>query len=58
MVGIFPNDAAALRLITVVCGEEHDERSVSERRYVSRESMDNLKSATLPSAPKAIARSK
>jgi transposase-like protein len=58
VVGIFPNDAAALRLITAVCVEAHDEWSVSERRYLSQESMDQLTSASLPSATKAIARVK
>lgn len=32
VVGIFPNDAAALRLITAVCIESHDEWIASERR--------------------------
>jgi len=54
VVGIFPNDAAALRLITAVCVETHDEWSVSERRYLSQESMDQLKSDALPSAPVAL----
>lgn len=58
VVGIFPNDAAALRLITAVCVETHDEWSVSERRYLSQESMDQLKSAALPSVPVALAKVK
>jgi transposase-like protein len=58
VVGIFPNDAAALRLITAVCVETHDEWSVSERRYLSQESMDQLKSGALPAAPVALAKIK
>ncbi len=58
VVGIFPNDAAALRLITAVCVEPHDEWIVSERRYLSQESMDQLKNDALPSAPVALAKVK
>ena len=58
VVGIFPNDAAALRLITAVVVEQHDEWSVSERRYLSQESMDQLKTDGLPSAPVALAKVK
>ncbi len=51
-----PNDAAALRLITAVVVEQHDEWSVSERRYLSQEFMDQfqLKSDALSSAPVAL----
>ena len=58
VVEIFPNDAAALRLITAVCVEQHDEWSVSERRYLSQESMDQLKSDALPPAKVALAKVK
>src|SRR5207253_9489420 len=42
VVGIFPNDASALRLITAVIVETHDEWAVAERRYLSEESMAKL----------------
>jgi putative transposase len=58
VVGIFPNDAAALRLITAVCVEQHDEWTVSERRYLSQESMDQLMNDALGPAQIAIAKIK
>ena len=58
VVGIFPNDAAALRLITAVCVEAHDEWIVSERHYLSKESMDLLEHEAPETATKAIGKVK
>jgi transposase-like protein len=43
VVGIFPNDTAALRLITAVCVEAHEEWMVGDKRYMSEGSMALLK---------------
>ncbi len=42
VVGIFPNEAAVLRLVTMILVEQHDEWAASDRRYFSAASMKQL----------------
>lgn len=45
VVGIFPNDAAVLRLVAMLLVEQHDEWAASDRRYFSAASMKLLQPA-------------
>ena len=42
MVGIFPNEASAIRLVGAILADLHDEWQASDRRYLSEDSMSQL----------------
>jgi putative transposase len=48
VVGIFPTDASALRLVGMLLLEQHEEWAADDRRYFSAESMKLLATPTTP----------
>ena len=54
MVGIFPNDAAVLRLVTAVVAETHDEWQVTERPYLAEGTMARLYEPAAPIEPSEV----
>jgi putative transposase len=53
VVGVFPNDAAVLRLLTMILVEQHDEWAAGDRRYFAVSSM-RLLYGTVPVEPAVI----
>ncbi|TXR51588.1 transposase, partial [Quadrisphaera setariae] len=51
VVGVFPNDAALLRLTACVLIEAHDEWAAGERRYLSEASMAALNGTNIAALP-------
>jgi len=58
VVGIFPNEAAIVRLAGAVLLEVHDEWAIAERRYLSEGSMARLDPAGDDQSTKEVERAK
>jgi putative transposase len=58
VVGIFPNEAAVMRLAGAVLLEVHDEWAIAERRYLSEGSMARLDPAREDQQTKEVERAK
>ena len=57
VVGVFPNDAAILRLVGAVLMEQHNDWAAQDRRYMTLESLMPISDDPLasPGSPRALA---